>query len=111
MEENTYHFTTAWGPLSEEIIEMLANDIPDFWYTYEEEQGWGAEIEYTDGEETSRLEWDLPDWEETDHDEILFLTTDYQNGDGYFKKGYYMDWSIHEYLGDTLEEAIEEYNN
>jgi hypothetical protein len=104
----TYGFTTAWGPVSGDIMDMFLNDVPTFNYHYEEEQGWGAEFEIVDGEDIRTLEWDTPDWEETDHDDIYFLENDYQNSIGNYKKGYYGWGSLDEYLGDTLEEAIKE---
>ena len=75
-----------------------------------EEQGWGAEFEIVEnGEEIrSGLEWDLPDWDSTDHDDIYFLENDYQNGIGNYEKGYYRWGSLDEYLGDNLEDAIKE---
>jgi len=106
MDGEQYRFTTAWSPLSEDIIEMLAKDIPNFFYTYEEEQGWGAEMEYVNGERSTYFEWDAPDFSETEHEGILFLENDYQNGEGTFKKGYYADWCLHEYLGETWEKQI-----
>lgn len=111
-DDGTYRFTSAWGPIDSSIIlELLVKDIPTFSYYYEEEQGWGAEFEFENGEETSGFEWDLPDWDSTDHDDIYFLENDYQNGIGNYKKGYYGYGSLDEYLGDTLEEAIEELAN
>jgi hypothetical protein len=39
-------------------------------------------------------------------DEITFLSEDYENYMGKFKKGYYQDYDLEGgYLGDTLEEA------
>jgi hypothetical protein len=108
-DDGTYRFTSAWGPIDDSIIlEHFVKDIPTFDYYYEEEQGWGAEFEFDNGEETYALEWDLPDWDSTDHDDIYFLENDYQNGIGNYKKGYYGWGSLDEYLGDTLEEAIKE---
>tara|TARA_R110000772_G_scaffold81749_6_gene173724 strand:- start:502 stop:1131 length:630 start_codon:yes stop_codon:yes gene_type:complete len=110
-DDGTYRFTSAWGPIDANIIlEFLVKDIPTFSYSYEEEQGWGAEFEFEDGEETNALEWDLPDWEDTDNDEISFLPHKYQNGEGIHLKGYYLEYNLQEYLGENLEEAITEIN-
>ncbi len=109
-DDGTYSFTSAWGPIDERIfLEFFVKDIPTFSYSYEEEQGWGAEFEFEDGEETHGFEWDLPDWEDTDHDDIYYLAHNYQNGDGMHLKGYYLDACLHEYLGDNYEEAVERY--
>jgi len=108
-DDGYYHFTTAWSPVKDTIIDMLLLDIPNFHYQWEEEQGYGVEVEYENGEEIYRLEWELPDFEETENDGIQFLSADYENGEGRFKKGYY-SWSLSEYLADTYEEALEELN-
>ena len=106
----TYSFTSAWGPVSGDIMDMFLNDIPTFDYSYEEEQGWGAEFNIVDGEQVNMLEWECPDWEETDHDDIYFLATKHMNSQGTFLVGYYLYGSLDEYVGDNLEEAIEELN-
>ena len=106
----TYSFTSAWGPVSGDIMDMFLNDIPTFEYSYEEEQGWGAEFNIVDGEQVKMLEWECPDWEETDHDDIYFLATKHMNSQGTFLVGYYLHGSLDEYVGDNLEEAIEELN-
>lgn len=108
-DDGTYRFTSAWGPIDEEIIlEHFVKDIPTFSYSFEEEQGWGAEFEFNNGEETYALEWDLPDWEDTDNDEIYFLPNKYINGEGIHLKGYYLDGNLQEYLGNNFEEAVED---
>lgn len=114
-EDGNYRFTTAWSPIDTEILDMLAKDIPDFWYTWEEEQGFGQEIEYTDGESLLILEWDIPEWENTDNDEIYFLPSEYESPEGKFESGYYRDGFLSEYLAETYEEAekilAEEYRD
>lgn len=109
-DDSTYRFTSAWGPVDESIIDMFVKDIPTFDYYYEEEQGWGAEYEVVDGELINTLEWETPDWEATDHDDIYFLATKHVNSRGTFLVGYYLYGSLDEYVGDNLEEAIEELN-
>lgn len=105
--DGMYDFSTAWSPLYSEILEMLAEDIPTFTYTWEEEQGYGQEIEYIDGESRILLDWDLPEWESTDNDEIHFLKYDHENSEGKFRSGYYRDMILDEYLSDNYEKAIE----
>lgn len=109
-DDSTYRFTSAWGPVSGDIMDMFLNDVPTFDYYYEEEQGWGAEYEVVDGELINTLEWDTPDWEATDHDDIYFLENKHINSQGTFLVGYYLYGSLDEYAGDNLEEAIEELN-
>jgi len=56
-----YRFDTAWSPPLP-VIAKLAEQNPDVVITirYEEEQGWGGEIEFR-GEESEILsEWDIP---------------------------------------------------
>ncbi len=107
-EDGHYRFTTAWNPLDTEILDMLAKDIPDFLYDWEEEQGYGQEIEYTDGDGVVVLDYDIPNWESTDNDEIYFLAEDYESPQGYFKTGYYMDGFLDSFLAETYEEALKE---
>ena len=109
-DDGTYRFTSAWGAIDDSIIELFTKDIPTFSYSYEEEQGWGAEYEVEDGEIVNSLEWETPDWVETDHDEIYFLENKHINSEGTFLVGYYLDASLNEYLGNNLEEAKEELN-
>jgi hypothetical protein len=54
-----YNFDTAWSPPSE-AIEKLSTQHPNLTFKlyYEEEQGWGGEIEYTNGEGKTILEYD-----------------------------------------------------
>ena len=104
-DDGTYRFTSAWGPIDDSIIlEFLVKDIPTFSYYFEEEQGWGAEFEFENGEETRGVSWDTPDLEHVDGD-IYYLANKHINGEGEFKTGYYAFGSLHEYIGETLEEA------
>ena len=107
-EDGHYRFTTAWNPLDTEILDMLAKDIPDFLYDWEEEQGYGQEIEYTDGDGVVVLDYDVPNWETTDNDEIYFLAEDYESPQGFFKSGYYIDGFLDSFLAETYEEALKE---
>jgi len=54
-----YNFDTAWSPPSE-AIEKLSTQHPNvtFRLYYEEEQGWGGEVEYINGEGKTILEYD-----------------------------------------------------
>jgi hypothetical protein len=58
----SYHFESPWGPpLSEMLLEM-SEKFPTIAFThyYEEEQGWGGEYEFQNGEVSSSDEWDIP---------------------------------------------------
>ena len=100
-------FTTAWSPLSDNIINKFAKDFPDFTYEWEEEQGFGASFEYIEGEENLIEDWDIPNMEEIEinDDYIYRLKSPYRD----LELGYYSEWNPSEdsYLGETLEEAKE----
>lgn len=61
-----YRFDTAWSP-PDPVFEAMVNQFPelDFSIYWEEEQGFGAELETTTTEEGKALvitrEWDIPD--------------------------------------------------
>jgi len=103
-DDGTYRFTSAWGPVADSILERLTKDIPTFDYSYEEETGWGGEFVMRDGEIISSLHWEEPEFEHVDGD-IYYLAKKHINGEGEFKTGYYAFGSLHEFIGDTLEEA------
>lgn len=57
-----YSFDTAWSyPMP--AIEKLSSQYPEATFTlsYEEEQGWGGEIEIKNGNATQIEEYDIPD--------------------------------------------------
>ena len=58
----TYNFSTAWSP-PVEAITTLSKQHPTVSFTLEseEEQGWGVELEFRNGEQTVLREWDIPD--------------------------------------------------
>jgi len=104
-------FTTAWSPMDDTIIKLMAQDFPDMIWDFEEEQGWGAEIYIAEGEIVSELSFDTPDWgEEEEVDCGKYTTTltklekEHPSYDGGI--GWYVDWSF-EFAGKTLEEAKE----
>ena len=98
-------FTSAWSPIGDDIIEMFAKDFPNFTYSWEEEQEFGSEMEYSNGECVRETEYDMPEWEEVkeleDGSSITKLINEHPNyKDGI---GYYLDYS-REFLGKNLEE-------
>lgn len=112
-EDGRYSFLTAWAPPSQSIIYMLAQDIPDFDFLWEEEQGFGEEMSFKRGNMVSHFDWDIPEWEYIeDADDIVLLKEDYENHMGKYRKGYYHSYDLEGgYLGDTLEEAKDELNS
>jgi hypothetical protein len=104
MDGDTYRFTTAWCPVSLSILEMLSKIIPNFTFEWEEEQGFGSSFVCENGEINEVLSWDTPPFEHIE-DDIYFLKEPYSNGTGDYDAGYYYSWNLHEYLGETLEDA------
>ena len=90
------HFETAWDKMSYPFLRTLAKSIPNFIYIYEEEQGWGGEIEFSNGEIIFEKEWDEPgfDWGNPKHDEnedeFYYLPNDFERERGVtFPSGWY----------------------
>tara|TARA_R100001463_G_scaffold42546_9_gene89119 strand:+ start:346 stop:1152 length:807 start_codon:yes stop_codon:yes gene_type:complete len=78
-DESTYRFTTAWSPLDEDIIEEFAKIVPNFYYSFEEETGWGGIREYENGVCISHRNYDEPMW---DHEKTFII-----NDKGVIKEG------------------------
>ena len=148
LDDTTYTFTTAWSPLSEDILERLAKHIPSFYYTYEEETGWGGSLEFENGVCIESKSYDCPSWGDEHcfvinkagvimrEDKLLNLKWDKEStekrynqvddagerwasycevckleethNDGYkeSKVGWYFSWNLSDYLGETLEDAL-----
>ena len=121
-ENETYlNFTTAWSPIADHILHKFAEDIPDFEYFWEEEQGYGERAEFVDGVPVSYREWDIPEWscERWENDPrsemhetygyftISTLQKDYTDGGGKLrKKGFYLDYSLEQYEGTNYEKVV-----
>lgn len=59
-------YTTAWSPLSVEILEKLHEVFGITYYEWEEEQGYGQAFDVTDkGEIVLSSEWDIPEFSDT----------------------------------------------
>ena len=59
IDGDTLRFTTAWSPMTDEVIEAFAKDFPSFTWNWEEEQGYGATAIYEDGVITEADEYDV----------------------------------------------------
>ena len=57
IENDEYWYKTAWAPLSLDLIKMLSKDIPEFNYTWEEEQGFGQDWVCKNGQLKMIKEW------------------------------------------------------
>lgn len=124
-EDGSYNFQTAWSPPNEEIFQMLMEDIPSFYYEWEEEQGYGAIWKAENGDFYNEMEWDLPEWSTKKWDEltgdmlddyrqnlygygcVALLKEDYSNGHGNHKRGYYLDYILEEFLHKDFRTAID----
>lgn len=58
----TYHFESPWGPPWEDMMLELSERFPTIAFThrYDEEQGWGGEYEFQNGQITEEMQWDIP---------------------------------------------------
>jgi hypothetical protein len=113
IKEGDIRFESAWSPISNKIMDMFIQDFPNIHYHFEEEQGWGAEYDFEDGEMTRSLDYDYPEWSDEDIEEVdgmnvvKLLNEHPRYPDGI---GYYLDWGM-EYVGETIEEAKEYLKN
>ena len=118
VDEGNITFESAWTQLSDEILDMFSVIFPNFNYWWEEEQGYGEELSYTNGVRTIVSEWDIPNlidhYTEIGDDygsTIYELLEPYKNNE----VGFYEDTIDKAYLiGKTREEVekyyIEKYN-
>ena len=109
IEGGQLNYNTAWSPVGDKILNMFAKDFPDFNYWYEEETGWGGERDYKKGEVVRNMEYDEPEWEQTEYEigDSVYTITELKEEHPNFDddgKGFYIDYS-HEFAGKTLEEA------
>lgn len=110
IDDEVIRFTTAWSPLDELIVKMMAQDFPNMFWTFEEETGWGAELSIERGDFIGVVQYDVPQF--TDEVEVEVdggtttltkLTEEHPNYTDY-GLGWYVDWSL-EFAGKNLEDA------
>jgi|TARA_R110001592_G_scaffold125249_1_gene334783 hypothetical protein len=109
-EGDEYSFSTAWSTVNYEIIKEFSKIVPNFEYSWVEEQGFGAKEVYENGELVHHWSFDTPEFKEAEEDifkdlEVTVLTENYRNLEGEFEKGYYYSYDLQEFLGTTAEEA------
>ena len=110
IDDEVLRFTTAWSPMSELIVKMMAQDFPNMFWTFEEETGWGAELSIEGGDFIDVVNYDEPQF--TDEFElevdgvITTLTKLTEEHPNYTDNGlgWYVDWSL-EFAGKNLEDA------
>lgn len=118
MDGNIYRFETPWNRPDMSIFELLAKEIPNFNYWWEEEQGYGEEWECEDGEFRLIESWDLPVWKDFEYSKIpyqscgtlSYLLEVYTKMGETYPKGYYLEYDLNTYLGSTYKKAMKEYN-
>ena len=111
MESDNYTFTTAWGVFNNSILFKLLKLIPSLQWTWEEEQGFGEEIEYIDGEKVYFLEWSYPSWSDAiqyEGADYYFLESEHTSPMGTFTSGYYYEQDIEDKQED--EDVIKKLN-
>ncbi len=59
--EHLFYFNTPWSPAIH-VMTALSKQHPNVTLNlvYEEEQGWGGELEFVNGTGTTKREWDIP---------------------------------------------------
>lgn len=116
-------YQSAWSPVTWDIVETFMTHLVNAEYTWEEEQGFGAQVIYINGDFDSMLEWDAPvfkytAWLDTEvpsstngsgfvQEMYGYLEEDYENNMGVYEKGWhcYSDWNSESSLV-TDEEMI-----
>lgn len=98
VEGDQLHFTTAWGTISDKLLDRIAKHFPNFIFEYEEEQGWGGVITYKNGQLYQHEEYDIPEWgseSETDNGRYAYhLDSDYEKFGKTYPRGWYYDMSL-----------------
>jgi hypothetical protein len=106
IEGGDIRFDSAWSPISPVIIEMFAKDFPTFHYHFEEEQGWGGEFDFEDGECVHSYEYDYPNFADpVEYKDVSLCELREEHPRYSDGAGFYGDWN--EFMGRTLEEAKE----
>jgi len=62
-ESVQYKFETAWGAPLDLFVNVLSKQFPTLTlnHEFEEEQGWGGEFTFANGEIFEKREWDIPE--------------------------------------------------
>lgn len=102
-------FTTAWSLISDELLDRIAKHIPNFTLDYEEEQGWGGQITYKNGELYQHETYDIPNWdcigETEDGTEVYRLAENYIKLDDGYDSGWYYHMNLEEPM-DLSEKVL-----
>ena len=100
IEGDQINFTTAWGSISDELLDSIGLHLQNFIFEYEEEQGWGGQIIYKNGELFQKEEYDIPNWdcigETEDGTEVYRLAENYIKLDDCYDSGWYYHQNLEE---------------
>ena len=100
VEGDQINFTTAWGSISDELLDLIGLHLQNFIFEYEEEQGWGGQIIYKNGELFQKEEYDIPNWdcigETEDGTEVYRLAENYIKLDDCYDSGWYYHQNLEE---------------
>lgn len=104
-------FESAWSPICDSILDMFAKDFPDFSYWYEEECEWGGERDYEGGVCIQESNYNEPEWREEEEIKIegLSVNASYleeEHPSYEYGVGYYEDYCRDQFLGKTIEDAV-----
>ncbi len=104
-------YTSAWSPIKDSLIMNIVEEVGTLSYTWEEEQGFGEEVQFVDHEEKFSRVWGLPNWAEDSIDikgvEYVELPTEHKGRYETLKAGYYTfdeDDLEPVFVAETLEE-------
>lgn len=113
VDDGNICFESAWTPLSNEIMDMFSLIFPNFNYWWQEEQGYGEQISYRNGNKTLIDEWGILNTIEhrinlennTYGSTIYELLEPYKNN----KVGFYEDTIEDGYFIGKTREEVEKY--
>lgn len=119
LDDNLLRCTTAWSPFSDAVFEMFIKDFPDVEWQWDEEQGYGCTTVTEDGEIIAQEYYDAIEWsvvgkfkENPDDkwEQIICWTPGRLEtmSTELVPPGFYLDYSEHEFIGETL--PMEIYN-
>ena len=109
-DELIVHYKSAWSPIGDDFIDSFMSELKNGEYIWEEEQGYGGQAIFEDGEVVDSMTWDTPDftkevWMDSDEhsgtqEMYVYLEEPYRNNVRSYEPGWhlYSDW----YVGDSL---------
>jgi hypothetical protein len=105
-------YTTAWSPVSDQVILSLLSVFPNFEYSWEEEQGFGKAYEFAKGEQIYYEEWESPAFANSFEGvelwdlDISYLASDYTKEGNTYKAGFYDQWDLESFISEEPPESL-----